>query len=240
MNKISTWASYHILQARLLIIFIEILKGCIAVNLGFMLFKGLSPTMTEIAVISLGLVLFATERYAQRQREEKKNLGKNFYNQRNRILTVIYTCQIALYMLVGASIYNFEPMPAAVSAQPAVLSMIDFNNSIPAVSTANSGVKKIKKTFRSRLYDRFMTKWQKHLAGNDRNSDKTIFIVLGILLMILGVFLGLGLVCAISCGAKASDLIYFILLTVGSLGGGIWLLIEAFKKASPSKTDGEH
>ena len=234
MNKISTWASYNILQARLLIIFIEILKGCIAVNLGFMLIKGLSPTLTEIAVISFGSVLFATERYYHRRREEKKDLRKRFFNQRNRTLTLIYSCQIALYMLVGASIYNFEPMPTDVATQPAVQSTIEFNKSVPTASTPYSSVKTIKKTFRSRLYDRFMTKWQKHLAGNDSNSYKTLFIILGILLILFGFLMGLGLACGVACGAKASDLIFLILLVVGCVGGGIWLLIKAFKKVSPS------
>ena len=234
MKKISFWASHHILQARLSLIFIEILKGCIAVNLGFMLIKGLSPTMTEIAVLIFGLILFAAERYYHRRRAENRDGSEHFYDLRNRMLVVIYGSQIALYMLVGASLYNFEPMPAADATQPAVQSMIELHNGTVTALTTHTGSTIIKKTFRSRLYDRFMTKWQKHLTGNDSHPNKTLFIILGIFLLLSGILTGLSLVCGISCGAKATNIILFILLTVGCLGGGVWLLIKAFKKVSPS------
>lgn len=242
MKTISYWASRHILHARIVLIFIEILKACIAVNLGYILLKGITPTLANIMALILCLVLWAAEKQYDKQLTDTKHQVSLYYALRQRILALVYICQIGLLMLIGASINNYKPLQEPVNQQ-IMQSMIELHETAtPSVfsekitekitekSLEKQTDKTIKKTFRSKLYDRFMHKWQKHLAANEGTPNKTLFIILGILLILAGIFFGLTLACGISCGTTTTNYVIFTLLTVGCLGGGIWLLIKAFKK----------
>ena len=238
MKTISYWASRHILHARIVLIFIEILKACIAVNLGYILLKGITPTLANIMALILCLVLWAAEKQYDKQLTDTKHQVSLYYALRQRILALVYICQIGLLMLIGASINNYKPLQEPVNQQ-IMQSMIElhetatpsvFSEKITEKSLEKQTDKTIKKTFRSKLYDRFMHKWQKHLAANEGTPNKTLFIILGILLILAGIFFGLTLACGISCGTTTTNYVIFTLLTVGCLGGGIWLLIKAFKK----------
>jgi hypothetical protein len=234
MKTISYWASRHILHTRLILIFIEILKACIAVNLGYIFFKAITPTLANIGAFVLCLILWFAEKQYDKQLSTTKHQVSSYYALRQRILALIYTAQIGLLMLIGVSVHNYKPLQEPAN-QPIMLSMIELNETAtPSVLSEKLSEKKaeksIKKSFRSKLYDRFMHKWQKHLAANEGTPNKTLFIILGILLIIAGIFFGLTLACGISCGTTTTNYVIFALLTVGCLGGGIWLLIKAFKK----------
>lgn len=67
----------------------------------------------------------------------------------------------------------------------------------------------------------------KKQASPQSKPNNTGLIVGGVLLLLAGIFFGSILICAISCGSPALEIVLYALLTVGSFWAGIYFLNKA-------------
>ena len=222
MKSLSHWASRHVWQARLIIILIGIFRGIVGVLFGFMFLKNMNATAMNLAACLLFSIIFGIETLFHRRKLSLLNAPDKLYAFRVRCLSILYTCNFLLFMLVSNAVYRLEPA-ADMSVHTTLRSIISYKND-PSVNVSKKEVF-VKKHFLG--FEKIKKKWQQRLT-KDRNSfEITIFSILGILLILASIYLLAGFACGISCGGAESLVLLYLFSSIGTFVGGLFSLIYA-------------
>lgn len=235
MKTISHWASQHIALSR----FILILLGCInfssGVLLGINFLKETPLWLTNLLGFGIVSLIFLLEK---RYRQAKTTTQTEFtYQHRTNTMMGFYFCNFLLAIVLGQVLLNHAQDFNKQNPKYTVLqSVVEPNHSTPSVAKAIE-IKKQKKINKISFWiAKKVAKWQHKMT--DENGSANIY---GVWMLLLGIFSAAAsapLACAISCGGIPALAIVVLLVGLGCLVGGIYLIAKyGFKGESKSKND---
>jgi hypothetical protein len=221
MYALSHWASRHVWQARFLIILLSIFRGVVGIFFGFMFLKNVNSIQMNVATCLLFGIIFGIETLFHRQKLKLLAAPDKLYSLRIRCLSILYTCNFLLFMLIGNAVYRFEPTTERV--EPATMLSIVSYKSDPSVhlDEKNGIVKKQLFSFK-----KLRTIWREKLQKDEASMNTVELTIIGFLLILLA-FPLFALACSFACAGDEVLAILVLLSTIGSLVGGIYLLIKA-------------
>ena len=221
MKALSYWASRHIWQARLIIILIGIFRGTVGVLFGFMFLKNMHAMEMNVAACVLFSLIFGIEALFHRRKLTLLDAPDKLYTFRVRCLSILYTCNFLLFMLVGNAVYRFEPTEEKATVT-SLYSIVSYKND-PSVILDKKGV-----TLRKRLFsfEKMRAKWQQKLSSDEDSFSELELTIVGFLLLLL-FFPLFGLACSTACGGNEILAVIILFGAIGSLIGGFYFLTKA-------------
>lgn len=227
MRKLSVWAKYHPVLARIIIIVSRILLFLIACFLGKQLIVysiGLSPLWIYVFI---GLFFIAGATYP-RQRSSSNYFKRKFYDGVVAASGFFITLSLVAQLdspFVSARATTIDPSPYKYAEAKILLEQ--FKNS---EKTKFRGKEKriIRKEFNYQLLQYAKAK----ITGKKADADQALLIILACIAAVGLLFLVLSLACTLSC--NGSDAAAVIVAVLG-LAGIIWGLIAVIRAINRKK-----
>lgn len=245
MKTISHWASRHIALSR----FILIVLGCInflsGILLGITFLKETPLWLTNLLGLGIVcLIFFLEKKYRQRKMTTPT---ESSYQHRTKTMMGFYFCNFLLAFGLGQVLLNhaqdfnkqnssYTVLKSVVEPTiPSVLprSALSDNSSI----AKTSAIKKQKKINKISFWiAKKVAKWQHKMTGENGSTH-----IYGVWMLLLGIFSAVAsapLACGLSCGGAPALAIAVLLIGLGCLVGGIYLVVKyGYKGEAKSKND---
>lgn len=226
MKAISYWASQHVWQARFLLILIGVFRGVVGVLFGFMFLKNMNSIQMNVSLFLLLSIVICVEIYYNRKKRTMLADPDKLYTFKIYCLSILYTLNFALFMLVGNAVYRFEPTEEWAN-KTILYSNISSNNA-PSVYLEKKEILAQKRLF---SLEKLRIKWQQKLRSDESMAKELEFTAVGFLLLLLCCPILFGLACSAACSGDEVLAVVLLLLTIGSLVGGFYFLVKAARLA---------
>ena len=232
MKSISTWASQHILFTRYLLASLGIINLIVGVLLGINFFTHLPLWFVNVVGVGIVGFIFWIRKRTNNSTIKDKQLA---YQLRTKALMGLYFCNFLLSIVAGQIMLNHvSDFKMHTSEYTVLKSIVESQSSTPSVSE----VKKQKKINKISLWiSKKVAKYQKIFTG-DSEGTKNIYGVWMLLVGLFSAFVSGPLACGLACANMSALAVIVILLGLGSLIGGIYLVARyGFKGVEKRKAD---
>lgn len=213
MKSISIWAKKNNRFAIGLIVLIEVVNIAFGIRLGRVILPVINERFLDLFALAIVLAMMAIEN----NYEEKAKTLCQAAEYRLRMVSVraLFIGTFLLAIVFGNIVQQ--------RLNPTTASLVAWASNITEEARQPVSKKQMRHELRTTL-----KAYKK--ATKEGKPSNTGLIIGGILFLLVGLFFGAGLVCAIGCAAPAGEIILYALLTVGCLFVGIKLLSKAAKR----------
>ncbi len=233
MKTISRWAKNHVPEARVLLVFLKINLGLLAIYLGLLITDTGSFTPGWFLYIIAALAAYSFYSYPNRQHTQQ-----NFYRKQKTRDFLLGLC--AFCMLAGITNRLDRPLPQSGTIANAS-SIMHIGNAAQIITSLKHRDKKtlsrkekkiLKKEFFQQVKDYTMAS-----LLNDKAAKGEAWKIILVIIAALGLsFLLAGLACSLSCsGAEGAAVVIALLGLTGIIWGSV-ALIKRIQRGPPAKT----
>ncbi len=235
MKTISHWASRHIALSRLILIILGCINFLSGILLGINFFKEMPLWLTNLLGLGIVCLIFFLEKRYQQGKIDTPT--ESSYQRRTQTMMGFYFCNFLLAIVLGQVLLNnaqdFEKQNPTYTV---LKSVVEPTGNTPSVAKTIE-IKKQKKINKISFWiAKKVAKWQ-HKMTNENGSAN----IYGVWMLLLGIFSAAAsapLACAISCGGIPALAIVVLLIGLGCLVGGIYLVAKyGYKGEAKSKND---
>ena len=235
MKTISYGASQHIALSRFILIVLGFTNFFSGVLLGINFLKDMPLWLTNLLGFGIIWLIFLLEKRYRSANTVTK--GESLYQRRTTIMMGFYFCNFFLAIGLGQVLFHHaQDFNNQTPTYTVVKSVVEPHYSTPSVAKAIE-IKKQKKINKISFWiAKKVAKWQHKMT--DETGSANIYGVWMLLLGILSAAASAPLACAISCGGIPALAIVVLLIGLGSLVGGIYLVAKyGYKGEAKSKND---
>lgn len=211
MKTLPLWAKNHPRLAIGGIVLIGIFEIAFGIRLGRVILPVVNERLLDILVVAIVLGVIAIQNnYHQKAPALSKERELRLRQKSTRLL---FACTFVLSLVFG-NILQQRLNPTTATS----------------VAWTSEGTHQVNQPVsKKQLRHDLKNQWKayKKQASPQSKPNNTGLIIGGILLLLAGIFFGSILICAISCGSPALEIVLYALLTVGSFWAGIYFLNKA-------------
>ena len=235
MKTISHWASRHIALSQFILIVLGFTNFLSGVLLGINFLKDMPLWLTNLLGLGIVCLIFLLEKHYRQAKITAQ--AESSYRRRTQSIMGFYFCNFLLAIVLGQVLLNHAQDFKKQNPEYTVLkSVVEPHHSTPSVAKTIE-IKKQKKINKISFWiAKKVAKWQ-HKMTNENGSAN----IYGVWMLLLGIFSAAAsapLACAISCGGIPALAIVVLLIGLGSLVGGIYLVAKyGYKGEAKSKND---